>query len=220
MSHIRNAMRSCLVLLVLIALSSVLALAPPVVKPARCIVAAPYVTSQPLVQLAIEKAVNDGQVWYQNRLTRFAENANLLSSAERQQALAELMAVFCTGSAFKGFIGITPDGALYTNRTVVASLFNGFPSGTSVTFKAIATDQTVTITGGNLRTVYANTTGSIALIAKMDSFGPNPNLFLGHYQNEWTINTDGSVCISRFHDGALKWFSLTATELLYVPWDF
>ena len=146
---------------------------------------------------------------------QFAENANLLSAAERQQALAELMAVFCTGSAFKGFIGITPDGALYTNRTTVAGLYNGFPSGTSVTFKAIAHDEVVTITGGNLRTVYANTTGSIALIAKLDTFGPNPNLFVGHYQNEWTVNADGSVCISRFHDGALKWFSLTATQQLY-----
>lgn len=213
-------MRSCSLLIVATLIQLALSLSAPVVHPARSVVTAPYLISQPLVQLAIDKAVKDGQAWYQNRLTRFAENANLVSATERQQVLDELMAVFCTGSAFKGFIGITPDGVLYTNRTTVAGLYNGFPSGTSVTFKAIAHDEVVTITGGNLRTVYANTTGSIALIAKLDIFGPNPNLFVGHYQNEWTVNADGSVCISRFYDGALKWFSPTAVQQLYLPWDF
>lgn len=189
----------------------------------KCLAKAPYHLNQLAHQLAIDKVVREAQGRYEARLAWMGENINLLPPSQQQAALDYFMEVYCPSPYFDGFIGITGDEHLFTNRTEVAGLYLGnfLGLGPGVTFNVkfynedIVIDQSLS----SRQVVYANITAfnEHIITGLVDPSPGKVSVVNGYYINQWRIDSQGNPCLSRFHDVFLKVFVFDSTTYLNLP---
>jgi hypothetical protein len=190
--------------------------------PVKCIVKAPYIKTQPIVILAVDKAVKEAQAWYEYRLEYAMENHQNIDVA-----VDHFMEVYCKEPYFKGFTGITGTNQVFTNRSQVRELYKGaiLGVGMNATFNVKYHNDIIDIHPEDqiekYSSVYANITAYNEHIIRVPGANGTMNLeiVLGYYINQWRIDKDGNVCLSRFHDSFLKIFSLNHTTILSIPLD-
>ena len=151
-----------------------------------------------------------------------AENINL---SEQQAAIDYFMEVYCPDPDFKGFIGITGDDQVFTNRTQVSELYKnnflGIGPGLSFNVKFHSEEIEIDHTLSTRQVVYANITAfNEHVITKLITGSDTDMQFVqGHYESQWRINSQGYPCLSRFADAFLKVFSVNQVTFLNRPWN-
>lgn len=199
-------------------------------SPIKCAKHAPYNLNKATTKLAVWTAVTQGMNWYAYRLGIFIDNAKSLPPSQVDAAVDHFMEVFCEPPYFKGFIGITNDGVLITNRTEVRELYKAvaLSPNTLMPFNdkvynvvpRIHEDDDVS-KNGNRRVVYANATAFFELVTRT----PNPDgsinylSVFGWYEHEWRINAHGNICISAFSESVRNINILLHVDVLNLPWD-
>lgn len=204
--------------------------------PVKCVVTAPYNINDPLTVLAVDKAVREAQACYEYKLSYMIEH---LSSYPYQwqvrEAMNDFMDVYCVEPFFKGFIGITGTGELYTNRTEVKELYKNvaLTPGTHVPFNVNFYNVIITIpeeSQVNYNSLYANITAFNRHYLRVSTFTTNTTtntttetidlwVVLGHYVNEWRIDRYGNVCLSAFSDFTNFIASVPQHTIVAIPWD-
>jgi hypothetical protein len=191
-------------------------------SPVKCIVTAPYIKTQTNVILSVDKAVREAQAWYEYQLEYAMENPQDIDAA-----VDRFMEVYCKEPYFKGFVGITGTEELFTNRSEVRELYKGAILGVGIgaTFNVKFHNTIIEIHPEDQiekhSSVYANITAFNEHVIRVPGANNTMdlNIVLGHYRNQWRIDEDGNVCLSRFHDSFLKIFRLEYTSVLSIPWN-
>jgi len=206
-------------------------------SPVKCVETAPYNLHQTSTVLAIHDIAEQGQSWYEYRLSSMIENLALLPASEVGPALDVFMQVFCEEPYFKGFIGITGDNQLITNRSLVRELYKdtAMAPGTHIPFNVKTYNHIFSIdpyvqTGHE--SVYVNvtafyevvlrvggSTGYLRIVDLPKTDDANFLLVNGYYRNEFRVDSNGNVCISGFMDQTKDINLLPHTNLLAMPWD-
>lgn len=194
--------------------------------PPTCIERAPFNLRKTDTVLAIYDAIRQGTAWYEYRLAYMIENLHTLPPSQVDAAVDHFMEVFCEDPYFKGFIGITGTGELFTNRSQVRELYKGYAlsPGVHVPFNVKAYNEIVAIPPDsqvNDGSVYGNITAFNEHIMRSTDANNNVNFWMvnGHYQNEWRISPEGDLCISGFTDAFLVINQLTHVPILEIPWN-
>jgi len=211
-------------------------------SPVKCIEGAPYNLHQTPTVLAINEAARQAMGFYEYRLATLIENLSTLPPSQVDAALDLFMEVFCEPPYFKGFIGITGDGTLFTNLTVIRELYRmtALAPGVHVPFNVkiyniIPSINPAAQTDHN--SVYVNITAFNEHVIRVTGMPPtlfqglrqklndvklddvNFLLVNGHYQNEFRIDENSNICISGFFDDFRIINQLPHTNLLALPWD-
>jgi hypothetical protein len=192
--------------------------------PPKCLEYAPYNVFKTTTALAVDKAVREGTSWYEYRLATLSENTKTLPPSEVDQAVDHFMEVFCPEPWFEGFVGITGDGHVFTNKSDVRALYkaHALRAGVVYPFNVNAYNQIISIQPeSTLLRVYANITSFNQHVIRTTGADGNDIclLVLGHYQNKWMIGPLGDLCIAGFTDAFLDILQYNCTALLSGPWN-
>lgn len=219
-----------MLLFVVLLLTSTLAtgISGPVEQRPKALVRAPFNLRSVETQLAIKDAVEEAQSWYTSKLAYLIENfGGQTSPSVLNPALDDFFEVYCPAPYFKGFHGITGTGEIFTNISQVRELYKNqvIIAGPNATFNVVFYKSRINFyeqdQPRNRRSVYANMTASNSHhIRVSDGQGGMNFMFVaGYYKNQWRIDENGNMCISRFYDAFLKVFNIDYTLFATSPWD-